>query len=174
MYCDKCGATYDDTAAFCPNCGQPNAMAQAGADAEALAKPLANLVINDLAARMNADEAFDLAECALTPARAIELVGLQASDAISSKQAKEVLEAVLEEDKDPAAIVEERGMRQVSDTGTIEAVVDAVLAANPDKVAEYQGGKTGLLGFFVGQCMKEMAGQGNPKLINQLLVKKLG
>ena len=75
-------------------------MAQAGADAEALAKPLANLVINDLAARMNADEAFDLAECALTPARAIELVGLQASDAISSKQAKEVLEAVLEEDPD--------------------------------------------------------------------------
>ena len=138
-----------------------------------LAKPLANLIINDLAARMNADEGFNVEDCALTPARAVQLVDLQASDTISSKQAKEVLEAVLAEDKDPATIVDERGMKQVSDTGAIEAVVDAVLAANPDKVAEYQGGKTGLLGFFVGQCMKEMAGQGNPKLINQLLAEKL-
>ena len=105
---------------------------------------------------------------------AVELVKLLAEDAISSKQAKEVFAAVLDEDKDPAAIVEERGMKQVSDTGAIEAVVDAVLAANPDKVAQYQGGKTGLIGFFVGQCMKEMRGQGNPKLINELLAKKLG
>ena len=149
-----------------------DAMASAGK--AALAKPLANLIINDIAARINADESFDLATCGLTPARAVQLVKLQASDAISSKQAKEVLEAVIAEDKDPEAIVEERGMKQVSDTGAIEAVVDAVLAANPDKVAEYQGGKTGLLGFFVGQCMKEMKGQGNPKVINQLLAQKLG
>jgi aspartyl-tRNA(Asn)/glutamyl-tRNA(Gln) amidotransferase subunit B len=96
-----------------------------------------------------------------------------AKDTISSKQGKQVLEAVLDEDKDPAVIVEERGMKQVSDTGAIEAVVDAVLAANPDKVEAYKGGKTGLIGFFVGQCMKEMRGQGNPKVINQLLVQKL-
>ena len=95
-------------------------------------------------------------------------------DAISSKQGKEVFAAVLAEDKDPADIVEARGMRQVSDAGAIEAVVDAVLAANPDKVAQYQGGKTGLIGFFVGQCMKEMRGQGNPKVINELLAKRLG
>ncbi|MBQ9069575.1 MAG: Asp-tRNA(Asn)/Glu-tRNA(Gln) amidotransferase subunit GatB [Eggerthellaceae bacterium] len=149
------------------------AMAQAGADAETLAKPIANLIINDLAARRSADESFDLATCPFTPARAVELAGLRASDAISSKQEKEVLEAVFAEDKDPAVVVEERDMKQVSDAGAIEAVVDAVLAANPDKVAEYRGGKTGLLGFFVGQCMKEMAGQGNPKLINQLLAEKL-
>lgn len=146
----------------------------AGADAKTLAKPLANLLVNDVAARMNADEDFDLAASGLTPERAVELVKLQTSDTISSKQAKEVLEAVFAEEKDPAAIVEERGLKQVSDTGAIEAVVDAVLAANPDKVAEYKGGKTGLLGFFVGQCMKEMQGQGNPKLINQLLAEKLG
>lgn len=81
--------------------------------------------------------------------------------------------AILEEDKDPSVIVEERGMKQVSDTGAIEAVVDGVLAAFPDKVEQYRGGKTGLLGFFVGQCMKEMKGQGNPKVINELLTKKL-
>ena len=103
----------------------------------------------------------------------MQLVELVAADEISSKQAQEVFAAVLEEDKDPQVIVEERGMKQVSDTGAIEAVVDEVLAANPDKVEQYKGGKTGLIGFFVGQCMKAMKGQGNPKLINELLAKKL-
>lgn len=82
--------------------------------------------------------------------------------------------AILDEDKDPKAIIAERGMEQVSDTGAIESVIDGVLAAFPDKVEQYKGGKTGLLGFFVGQCMKEMKGQGNPKVINELLSKKLG
>ena len=139
-----------------------------------LAKPLANLLINDVTARMNADADFDLADSPLSPERAVELVKLTSSDAISSKQGKEVFAAVLDEDKDPAAIVEERGMKQVSDTGAIEAVIDAVLAANPDEVARYREGNTKLIGFFVGQCMKEMRGQGNPKLINQVLAAKLG
>ena len=139
-----------------------------------LAKPLANLIINDITAHMNADESFDLPTSPLTPERAVELVKLLADDTISSKQAKQVFTAVLEEDKDPAAIVDERGMKQVSDTGAIEVVVDKVLAENPDKVEQYKGGKKGLLGFFVGQCMKETKGQGNPKVINQLLTQKLG
>lgn len=148
-------------------------MELAGDKASKLAKPLANLAINDITARMNADESFSLAECPLTPARAIELVELIATDAISSKQGKEVFAAVIDEDKDPSAIVDERGMKQVSDTSAIEAVVDAVIAANPDEVARYKEGNTKLIGFFVGQCMKEMRGQGNPKVINQLLAKKL-
>ena len=139
-----------------------------------LAKPLANLIINDITAHMNADESFDLPTSPLTPERAVELVKLLADDTISSKQAKQVFTAVLEEDKDPAAIVDERSMKQVSDTGAIEVVVDKVLAENPDKVEQYKGGKKGLLGFFVGQCMKETKGQGNPKVINQLLTQKLG
>ncbi len=139
-----------------------------------LAKPLANLIINDITAHMNAGESFDLPTSPLTPERAVELVKLLADDTISSKQAKQVFTAVLEEDKDPAAIVDERGMKQVSDTGAIEVVVDKVLAENPDKVEQYKGGKKGLLGFFVGQCMKETKGQGNPKVINQLLTQKLG
>ena len=130
-------------------------------------------MINDVAAYANANGVSDMAETPLTPARAVELVKLLAEDAISSKQAKEVFAAVLDEDKDPAAVIDERGMKQVSDTGAIEAVVDGVLASFPDKVEQYKGGKTGLLGFFVGQCMKEMKGQGNPKVINELLAKKL-
>ena len=138
-----------------------------------LAKPLANLIINDVAAYLNANPEVDLTESNLSPARAVELVTLLSKDVISSKQAKQVFAAILEEDKDPSVVVEERGMKQVSDTGAIEAVVDGVLAAFPDKVEQYRGGKTGVLGFFVGQCMKEMKGQGNPKVINELLTKKL-
>ena len=147
--------------------------AAAGKDCAKLAKPLANLVINDVSAYLNANVGVDLAETPLTPARAIDLVELLATDAISSKQAKEVFSAILEEDKDPAVIVEERGMKQVSDTGALEAIVDAVIAANPDDVAEYKAGKTKVIGFLVGQCMKASKGQGNPKLLNQLLTEKL-
>ena len=148
-------------------------MAEAGDAAGKLAKPVANLAINDLTALMNADASFDLEESPFTPARAVQLTKLVAEDVISSKQAKEVLAAVIDEDEDPEAIVEARGMKQVSDTGAIEAVVDAVIAAHPDEVARYKDGNQKLIGFFVGQCMKEMRGQGNPKLINQLLAKKL-
>ena len=145
----------------------------AGKDAAKLAKPVANLAINDVTAWLNASEDADLAQSPLTPARAVELVKLLAEDAISSKQAKQVFSAIMDEDKDPSVIVEERGMKQVSDTGAIEAVVDAIIAANPDEVARYKEGNTKVIGFFVGQCMKEMRGQGNPKIINQLLAKKL-
>lgn len=156
------------TAAFFEAC-----MLDAGADAAKLAKPVANLVINDVTAWLNATEGATLDECALTPVRAVQLVRLIDAGDISSKQAKEVFAAVLEQDVDPSVVVEERGMKQVSDTGAIEAVVDAVLAENPDKVQAYKAGKTGLIGFFVGQCMKAMQGQGNPQVINQLLEQKL-
>ena len=148
-------------------------MGVAGKDAAKLAKPVANLAINDVTAWLNASEDADLAQSPLTPARAVELVKLLAEDAISSKQAKQVFSAIMDEDKDPSVIVEERGMKQVSDAGAIEAVVDAIIAANPDEVARYKEGNTKVIGFFVGQCMKEMRGQGNPKIINQLLAKKL-
>ncbi|MGI6105204.1 MAG: Asp-tRNA(Asn)/Glu-tRNA(Gln) amidotransferase subunit GatB [Raoultibacter sp.] len=143
------------------------------ANQDAFAKPIANLIINDVAAYLNAHDGVDLSETPLTPQRIVSLVEMLVSDAISSKQAKEVFAAVLDEDKDPSAIVGERGMKQVSDTGAIEEVVDRVIAENPDKVEQYKAGKTGLIGFFVGQCMKAMGGQGNPKIINELLAKKL-
>ena len=150
------------------------ALAAAEADGSKFAKPLANLIINDVTAYLNAHEGEALADTPLTAARALSLVKLLTSDAISSKQAKEVFAAIMDEDADPEAIVEARGMKQVSDTGAIEAVVDEVIAANPDEVARYRDGNTKVIGFFVGQCMKAMRGQGNPKIINELLAKKLG
>ncbi len=103
-----------------------------------------------------------------------QLLDLITDGTLSGKLAKEVFEAMLEADEPPGAIVEKRGLRQVTDTGAIEAAVEAVLAANADKVAEYRAGKDKLFGFFVGQTMKAMAGKGNPALVNEVLKAKLG
>jgi len=85
-----------------------------------------------------------------------------------------VLEIMMDSGDDPAAIIDARGLRQVTDTGAIDKAIDAVLAANPDKLAEYKAGKEKLFGFFVGQVMKAMAGKGNPALVNEALKSKLG
>src|SRR4029077_19137319 len=90
------------------------------------------------------------------------LLDLLADQTINGRIAKEGFEAVVETGKSASVIVEERGLRQVTDTGAIDAAVDAVLAANPDKLAEFKSGKDKLFGFFVGQVMKAMAGKGNP------------
>ena len=101
------------------------------------------------------------------------ILGMQAAGDISGGQAKEIFEIVLKTGRDPQEIAETEGLKQQSDTGAIEAVIDDVLAANADKVAEYRGGKDKLFGFFVGQTMKAMQGKGNPAVVNQLLKAKL-
>jgi aspartyl-tRNA(Asn)/glutamyl-tRNA(Gln) amidotransferase subunit B len=102
-----------------------------------------------------------------------ELLDLIGDKTINGRIAKDVFEAMVETGKMPGAIVEERGLRQVTDTGAIEAAVDAVLAANPDKVAEYKAGKEKLFGFFVGQVMKATGGKGNPALVNEVIRQRL-
>jgi aspartyl-tRNA(Asn)/glutamyl-tRNA(Gln) amidotransferase subunit B len=101
------------------------------------------------------------------------LLDLIADATINGKIAKEVLEAMMETGASALSIVEARGLKQVTDTGAIDAAVDAVLAANPDKLAEYKSGKEKLFGFFVGQVMKAMAGKGNPALVNEAIKRKL-
>jgi aspartyl-tRNA(Asn)/glutamyl-tRNA(Gln) amidotransferase subunit B len=103
-----------------------------------------------------------------------ELVDLVEDEVISGKQAKDVFVEMTETGEAPGAIVELRGMKQVSDTGAIEDVVDAVLTANPGKVEQFRAGKQGLIGFFVGQVMREMGGQANPKVVNDVLRSRLG
>jgi aspartyl-tRNA(Asn)/glutamyl-tRNA(Gln) amidotransferase subunit B len=102
-----------------------------------------------------------------------ELIDLITDKTINGRIAKDVFEAMVETGKMPGAIIEEKGLRQVTDTGAIEAAVDAVLAANQDKVAEYKSGKEKLFGFFVGQVMKATAGKGNPALVNEIIKRKL-
>jgi len=101
------------------------------------------------------------------------IVDLIASNTISGKIAKDLFEIVWTEGGDPAAIVEKRGMRQVTDTGAIEAAVDAVIAANPDKVEAVKTKPT-MLGWFVGQVMKQSGGKANPQAVNDILKAKLG
>lgn len=101
------------------------------------------------------------------------LLALISDNTISGKIAKDVLDLMFETGKDAAVIVEEKGMKQVTDLGAIEKIIDQVMAANPDKVSEYKSGKDKLFGFFVGQVLKASGGKANPGAVNELLKKKL-
>src|SRR3546814_927822 len=116
----------------------------------------------------------DIEESPVSPSQAAELLGLVADDTLSGSLAKQVFEIMLETQDDPGKIVEARGLKQTSDTCAIEAEIAKVMAANPDKVADYRGGKDKLFGFFVGQTMKAMQGKANPQVVNALLKKALG
>jgi aspartyl-tRNA(Asn)/glutamyl-tRNA(Gln) amidotransferase subunit B len=137
------------------------------------AKIAANWVMGDFFAALNR-LGRSIEDPPVSAAALGGLLDLMADNTINGKIAKDVFEAMLETGEDAAAIVDERGLRQVTDTGAIDAAVDAILAANADKVAEYRAGKDKLFGFFVGQTMKAMAGKGNPALVNQVLQQKLG
>ncbi len=115
-----------------------------------------------------------LDESPVSPSQAAELLGLVANGTISGSIAKQVFEIMLETGQGASAIVEEKGLKQTSDTGAIEAEITKIMAANEDKVAEYRSGKDKLFGFFVGQTMKAMQGKANPQVINDLLKKALG
>lgn len=142
-----------------------------GLDAKAT-QTVANLVVNELVAYLKA-AGTSLADSGLAPAQLASLAKLLAADAISSNQAHEVFDAMAQTGDDPEKIVDARGMRQVSDTGALEPIVDAVLARCTDQVEQFRGGNRKVVGFLVGQCMKESRGKGNPKLFNQLLTSKL-
>jgi aspartyl-tRNA(Asn)/glutamyl-tRNA(Gln) amidotransferase subunit B len=102
------------------------------------------------------------------------LLDLIGDNTINGKIAKDVFETMVETGEHPTAIIDRKGLRQVTDTGAIEAAVDKIIAANQDKVAEYKSGKDKLFGFFVGQVMKAMQGKANPALVNETLKRRLG
>ncbi len=136
------------------------------------AKLAANWIISELFARLN-KAGVELAETPISAAHLGGLIGLIKDGTISGKIAKDVFDEMFETSKDPAAIVEEKGLKQISDSGAIEAIVDEIIAANENQVAAYKGGKTGLMGWFVGQVMKQTQGKANPGMVNQLLKAKL-
>jgi aspartyl-tRNA(Asn)/glutamyl-tRNA(Gln) amidotransferase subunit B len=137
------------------------------------AKLAANWVTGDFFAALNRLKR-DITDAPVTAENLGGLLDLIADDTISGKIAKDVFEIMIETGQAPGAIVEERGLKQVTDTGAIEAAVAEVLAKNADKVAEYKSGKDKLFGFFVGQTMKAMQGKGNPALVNEVVKKRLG
>ena len=136
------------------------------------AKQVANWITGDLFAMLN--RSGTTIETAPVSADHLgQLLDLIADKTINGKIAKEVFDEMVTTGKRPAAIVDDKGLRQVTDTGAIDAAIDAVIAANQDKATEYRSGKDKLFGFFVGQVMKAMAGKGNPALVNDILKRKL-
>ncbi len=109
----------------------------------------------------------------IPPDHLAQLLGQIKEGKISGKIGKDVLDVMAETGKAPAAVIEEQGLVQISDTGELEGLVDGILAEHPDDVADYRAGKTKLLGFFMGQVMRATQGKANPKLVNELLRKKL-
>jgi aspartyl-tRNA(Asn)/glutamyl-tRNA(Gln) amidotransferase subunit B len=135
-------------------------------------KTAANWVINDLFGRLN-KEGKEIASSPVTAAQLGQMLDLLADGTISGKIAKDLFEILWSEGGDPRAIVEQRGMKQVSDLGAIETVVDAIIAKNPDKVADAKSNPKAI-GWFVGQVMKSSGGKASPQAVNELLKKKLG
>jgi aspartyl-tRNA(Asn)/glutamyl-tRNA(Gln) amidotransferase subunit B len=135
-------------------------------------KLAANWVINELFGRLNR-EGRDIAGSPVSATQLAAIVDLIGEGTISGKIAKDLFEIVWQEGGDPRALVEARGMKQVTDLGAIEKVVDDIIGANPDKVAQAKA-KPALIGWFVGQVMKSSGGKANPQAVNDLLKSKLG
>ncbi|MDE4095890.1 Asp-tRNA(Asn)/Glu-tRNA(Gln) amidotransferase subunit GatB [Phaeobacter gallaeciensis] len=135
-------------------------------------KLAANWVINELFGRLKKED-HDITDSPVSPAQLGGIIDLISSDAISGKIAKDLFEIVYTEGGDPAKIVEERGMKQVTDTGAIETALDEIIAANPAQVEKAKVNPK-LAGWFVGQVMKATGGKANPKAVNELVAKKLG
>ncbi|NER79250.1 MAG: Asp-tRNA(Asn)/Glu-tRNA(Gln) amidotransferase subunit GatB [Leptolyngbya sp. SIO1D8] len=141
---------------------------QAGGDP----KMAANWITQDIAAYLNAEK-LDISAIALTPEMLAEMITMIGDSTISTKIAKDILPDLLTQGGSPKAIVEARGLSQISDPEQIGAIIDEVLSAHPDELAKYRAGKKKLQGFFVGQVMKRTSGRVDPKLTNQILAQKL-
>jgi aspartyl-tRNA(Asn)/glutamyl-tRNA(Gln) amidotransferase subunit B len=125
-----------------------------------------------LSAALN-KEALDVTQSRIDPAKLAGLLARIADETISGKIAKEVFEQMWSDGQEADAIIESKGLKQITDTGAIEKVIDEVMAANPKQLADYRSGKDKLFGFFVGQVMKVSGGKANPAQVNELLKKKL-
>ncbi|HEX5786681.1 MAG TPA: Asp-tRNA(Asn)/Glu-tRNA(Gln) amidotransferase GatCAB subunit B, partial [Woeseiaceae bacterium] len=146
--------------------------AAAGAGAAA-PQAVANWVLGELTGALNRD-GLEIAGSKVAPADLAGLVARIADNTISGKLAKEVFDAMWAGEGTADEVIASRGLRQITDTSAIETVIDRVIAANPGQVAEYRAGKDKLMGYFVGQVMKETQGKANPGVVNKLLRERLG
>ena len=135
-------------------------------------KLAANWIMGDLAKNLNED-GIDITKSPVSAERLGKMIGLIMKDTISGKIAKKVFKEMWTNEDDPEKIVKDRGLVQITDTGAIEAAVDAAIAANPKAVAEYKGGKKKAIGALVGQVMKATRGKANPQMVNKMLAEKL-
>ncbi len=146
--------------------------AAVAADPAVPAKKIANWVINDLLGALK-DTEGGLAACRVRPAQLAALAAAVEAGKISNSQAKEVFAEMMASAAEPAAIIQAKGFEQVSDSGALEAIVDQILAANPDKVAEVKGGNDKAMNWFTGQAMKASQGKANPKMVTEIVRRKV-
>jgi aspartyl-tRNA(Asn)/glutamyl-tRNA(Gln) amidotransferase subunit B len=135
-------------------------------------KQISNWIMTELLRELKAGEE-DIGRCKVTPEKLASLLNMIENGTISGKIAKTVFEEMFSSGKDPGIIVEEKGLKQVSDQSELQGAISKVLDAHPEELAKYLGGKKQLQGFFVGQVMKTTKGKANPKLVNQLLAEEL-
>ncbi|QUY40823.1 Asp-tRNA(Asn)/Glu-tRNA(Gln) amidotransferase subunit GatB [Acaryochloris marina] len=140
--------------------------------AGASAKQAANWLMGDITGYLN-NENLSITDIALTPEALAELIELIEANTISGKIAKELLPDLLTKGGSPKKLVEKKGLTQISDTATLETLIDEVIAAHPQELEQFRNGKTKLQGFFMGQVMKRTSGRADPKATNQMLAKKL-
>ena len=172
-FIDEYGIRPDDAAILVVSKATADYFEQAAAAADAPAQVVANWVIGDLSGALN-KEGLEI-EASRIPAKDLAgLINRIHDNTISGKIAKEVFEAMWAGEGDADAVIEARGLKQITDTSAIEAIVDKVIAANPGQAEEYRAGKEKLIGFFVGQVMKETGGKANPGQVNEILRTKLG
>ena len=136
------------------------------------AKLCANWIMGEVNAQLNRDS-LDMTQCPISAQQLGGLLKRITDGTISNSGAKEVFRTMWSEGGEVDAIIETKGLKQVSDSGVIEALVDEIIAANADKVAEYRSGKDKLFGFFVGLAMKASKGKANPAQLNDVLKRKL-
>ena len=139
---------------------------------EGQASQLANWILGDLTGALNKSD-LEIQQSPVTPEMLAELLQRIADNTISGKIAKQVFEAMWQGEGNADDIIEARGLKQITDSGAIEVLIDEVIAANPDQVEQFRAGKEKVLGFFVGQIMKQSKGKANPGQVNQMLREKL-
>ena len=171
-FVDEYGLKGDDAEILTASRAQADYFEAVVAATDATAQIAANWVIGELAGALNRD-GKDIGESNISAADLAGLVSRIHDNTISGKIAKQVFEAMWDGEGSADEIIEAKGLKQITDSSAIEAVVDKVIADNPGQVAEYQAGKDKLIGFFVGKVMQETKGQANPGQVNQILKDKL-
>lgn len=169
-FVNELGLTAYDAAVICENKETADFFEKAALGHDA--KKVANWLMGDFFAMLN-EKKVELKDSPVSAENLGKLVELITSNVINGKTAKDVFAIMAETGGDPEKIVEEKGLKQVTDTGAIEAIVDEVIASAPDNVAAYKAGKNNLLGWFVGQVMKKSQGKANPAIVNKMIAEKL-
>ena len=136
------------------------------------AKAVASWITGDLFGHLN-KEGLDILDCPVLPSQIGALVGLISDGTISGRTARDVFSEMWSSRKDPTQIVEEKGLKQVSDLTALESAIDEVIAAGSTQVAQFKSGNEKVIGWFVGQVMQATKGQANPKMVNEILREKL-